>query len=118
MTKELLTVEFRYSARPKSVSHSEHTSRKVTIDYFNTIDEAIKKGNEVIELLSRDYDFLGEKFKLNYLFGTPRTLVCSRNHEVFVSIDTLHFDDLEEVMNQIVAAKKDYQVYLKEESSE
>ena len=46
MTKELLTIEFRYRDKPKSDSDSEHRSKTITIGVFDTLEEAIVEGNK------------------------------------------------------------------------
>jgi len=58
MTKELVTIEFRYRDIPKGEYDSEHKSKTITIGVFDTLEEAIVEGNKAMEVFE-DY------FKLN-----------------------------------------------------
>lgn len=111
MTKELLTVEFRYHSIPKSDLIGSSTSKTITIGIYDTIEEAVKVGNETLQVLQSRFKFR-DKFKVHGLFGNPDRLVCdfSSKHkvEVFCKIDKLHFDDLNEVMKEVFEAQKKY----------
>jgi hypothetical protein len=104
MQKEILTVEFRY--------HENHwvnpTHKVLTIGIFDTLEEAIVKGNEAITVLSQKFTFNKEdKFSLNGFLGLPEKLVMSHSpFEVYVQIQTLHLDNLVEVMNYVIEAEK------------
>lgn len=58
MTKELVTIEFRYHDKPKGEHDSNYKSKTITIGVFDTIEEAIIEGNKALELLE-------SKFKLH-----------------------------------------------------
>lgn len=116
MTKELLTVEFRYYQVPPSNAHSEWTSKKITIGVFETIEEAINKGNEVLNELSKNYTFRQDDyFKLSHLFGSPKRLVYGwtkyRQHEFYAKIDRLEYDDLAETVAFVRKSTNDFIKY-------
>lgn len=107
MNKEILQVEFRYDVIPNAEYHSTHDIRKVTIGIYDTLEEAVIEGNKVI-------DKLKDKFKLTDRLSTkgliPNRIVCKFNRgvQVFVIVETLKFDDVEEVMNMAFESQKKY----------
>lgn len=110
MEKYLVQIEFRYKAMPKYTSpyasngYSNY-NRKITIGIFDSMDEAIKQGNESLRVLKTKFSFNDYFFKNGGVFGTAKTLVCNfenRNKpQFFAEIKTLHFDDLISVMEDV-----------------
>jgi len=45
LKKELLIVEFRYHDKPTNQDFSSFTTKTVTIGVYDTIEEAVNKGN-------------------------------------------------------------------------
>lgn len=113
MTKELLTVEFRYHEVPKTELFPDCASKTITIGIYDTISEAVKAGNEVLIKLSEKFNFT-DKFSTNGFFGIPHKLVVDwSTHKVHVycKIETLYFDDLQKVMNDVFKSEEKYQLY-------
>ncbi len=120
-TKELLTIEFRYNIA------DDYKTKTVTIGIYNTIDEAIDEGNKVLNILSKTFEVRADnKFKPNHLWGFPQRLVvntcCSSNgiecFEYFAKITLLTFDDLNQVVNDIIKDTKIRKKRRKKETNE
>lgn len=112
MTKELLTVEFRYLDRPKNENDRFNKEKIVTIGIFDTIEEAIKKGNETLKILNSKFTFW-EIFQIKDRFNLPTRLVADDAYKVFISIKQLKFDDLKETMDETFEALNRYIDYKK-----
>lgn len=54
MQKELLTIEFRYHDQPKDVTNSVCRNKTITIGIFDSLEEAIEKGNRAFEMKLRN----------------------------------------------------------------
>lgn len=99
MQKELLTIEFRYHDQPEDVTNSVCRKKTITIGIFDTLEEAIEKGNKALEILSKHFQVRpDDKFQLHHLFGYPCRLVTNccyptNGIEYFASITPLRFDD-------------------------
>ena len=110
MTKELLTIEFRYHAKSTGEYDGGYRNKTVTIGIFDTLEEAIEEGNKALKVLSERFEVRADdKFKLKYLFGNPKRLVTNTCYptngvEYFAKIDMLKFDDLNEVVNETFKA--------------
>ena len=122
MTKELLTIEFRYNDKPKNVDCSEYKSKTITIGVYDTLEEAITEGNKALDVLSETFEVRADdKFKLHYLFGSPKRLVTNCCYstsgiQYFARITKLKFDDLSETINETFKAVKRYKEYKLEEN--
>ena len=117
MTKQLLTIEFRYKSIPKSDLCSEHTNKTITIGVYDTIGEAVAEGNKAVGKLRKTYKIYNE-FKVNGLFGKPDRLVCSyggKNGEVYAKITELKFDDLDATIQEVVDSNAKYKKYMTEQ---
>lgn len=114
MTKELLTIEFRYHDAPKSFYDCEYKTKIITIGIFDTLDEAIEGGNKVLSVLSKNFEVRADdKFKKNYLFGAPKRLVTNccyptKGVQYFAKITSLKFEDLNETIKETFDAFKRY----------
>ena len=113
MKKYLLDAEFRYRVVPQGTYDSGSESKKVTIGVFDDLNEALKKGNEVVTKLEKDGKFsFRNKFKKNDYNGKPTRLVCdfSQKHkvEVFIHLETLRYDDLDAVMTNAFSSQEEY----------
>jgi hypothetical protein len=119
MTKELLTIEFRYYDKPRGNWDSEHKTKTITIGVFDTLDEAIIEGNKALDILSKKFEVrAGDKFKLKYLFNRPfhQRLVTNccyptNGIQFFAKIETLMFEDLTEAINVTFKAFDRYKNY-------
>ena len=117
MTKELLTIEFRYRDKRKSSEFSGREIKIVTIGIFNTLEEAIIEGNKTLSVLSKSFEVRADdKFKLKCLFGNPQRLVTNtcyptKGVEYYVKITQLKFDDLNETINETFKAFERYKEF-------
>lgn len=111
MTKEILTIEFRYHVIPKSEYASDCESKKVTIGVYETLDDAIKEGNNVLKELSSRFKFRESFGTHNGVFGSATRLVCDCLNgypQVFCKITNLSFEDVEDVMKTAFDSEKKY----------
>ena len=121
MTKELLTVEFRYHDAPKGEWDSECKTKEITIGIYDTLEEAIKEGNKVLEVLSDTFEVRpDDRFKVRHLFGTPQRLVTNccyttKGIQYFAKITQLKYEDLG---NTVEETFKAYERYVEYERSE
>lgn len=121
MQKELLTIEFRYHDRPEDVTNSVCRNKTITIGIFDTLEEAIEKGNKALEILSKHFQVRpDDKFQLHYLFGSPCRLVTNccystNGIEYFAKITPLKFDDLSNTIKETFDAYERYKLSKKEE---
>lgn len=119
MTKELLTIEFRYHDKPKSEHFDGSESKTITIGIFDTLEEAIAEGNKCIDVLSKYFEVRSDdRFAMVSLFGLPRRLVtncCYRTKGIsyFAKIEKLKFDDLNETINMTFEAFERFKKYKK-----
>jgi hypothetical protein len=126
MTKELLTIEFRYQNVPKGEWDSSHTTKTITIGVYDTLDEAIIEGNKVLELLESNFALHTfpdgrkankERFgKNNGCFGYPNRLVTNLAYlrtpfSFFAKIEQLKYNDVEETITEVLEAGKRYKEY-------
>ena len=106
MDKELLTIEFRYNA------DGGYRAKKITIGVYNTLEEAVNEGNKTLSTLSSKFKF-SDNFGLhNGCFGYPNRLVTDfyshKGIEVFAKIEPLHFDNLADVMDEVLECQDKY----------
>lgn len=121
MQKELLTIEFRYHDRPKGEWDSGHPSKKITIGVFDTLEEAVKEGNEALKILSEHFQIRGDdRFEVHGLFGNPDRLVTNccyptNGIQYFAQITSLKFFDLSNVIRETLDAYERYKSYKEDE---
>lgn len=119
--KELLTIEFRYHDRPKGDWDSGHPKKIITIGVFDTLEEAVKKGNEALKVLSEHFSVRADdRFKVNGLFGSPDRLVTNccystKGISYFAKITPLRFDDLSDTIKETFDAYERYKSYKESE---
>lgn len=119
--KELLTIEFRYLDRPKGEWDSGHPSKTITIGVFDTLEEAVKEGNEALKVLSENFGIRADDyFKVHGLFGNPDRLVTNccyptKGISYFAKITPLKFDDLSDTIKDTFDAYERYKSYKEEE---
>lgn len=123
-TKELLTVEFRYEDAPSKNGCSGYTEKTITIGIYDTLEEAIKAGNDILGELSKHFQVrTDDKFMLNYLFGSPRRLVSNccyptKGVQYFAKIQQLSFDDVNTTILNAFNATDRYKNYKSKELNE
>lgn len=104
MQKELLEIEFRYHDRPIGSCPATSCSKTIAIGIFDTLEEAVKAGNETLKVLSEHFQVRSDdRFKVRGLFGTPDRLVTNccyttKGIAYFAKITPLKFDDLSETI--------------------
>jgi hypothetical protein len=117
MTKELLTIEFRYHDVPKFDGDESYRSKTITIGIFDTLEKAIEEGNKCIDILSKTFEVRkDDKFQLNYLFGRPNKLVTNccyptNGIQYFAKITTLTYDDINEMVSETFKSLDRYKEY-------
>ncbi len=123
MKKELLTIEFRYSDSPL-IDGYVYRRKRITIGIFDTIEEAVKRGNEMLQELSKQFEVRSsDKFAVHGLFGSPDRLVsncCYPTNGVsyFAKIVTLDFADLDTAIKEAFETTARRRKYLKEQEEE
>ena len=117
--KYLVTIEFRYGVIPQSEYSTDQKFKTVTIGVFDDIDEACSKGNEALVKLSKHFNFRGDRFSKNGgVFGSFNNLICNycagrTKVSVFCKIDTLNYEDLYEVMEEVIESQSKYNKWAK-----
>jgi hypothetical protein len=130
MDKYLVTIEFRYSDVPKFENGGTSNSKTTTIGVYDSIDEAIEKGNEALEKLESKFAIhtfpngrkaKKERFSKNGgCFGTANTLVTNLAYlqtpfEFYAKITTLKHLDLEETLFNLIEARNRYVSFRRKE---
>jgi len=121
MQKEILTVEFRYQDVPKDEYLVDYVTKRITIGIYDTLEEAVSVGNQVIQILAEKFKVRPEddNFKLVFLFGNPKRLVSNcfyptRGIQFFANITPLKFDNLSDTIEEAFKAADRYEKYKKE----
>ena len=118
MQKELLEIEFRYHDRPIGSCPSTSCSKKIAIDIFDTLEEAVKAGNETLKVLSEHFQVRADdRFKVRGLFGLPDRLT-TKGVAYFARITPLKFDDLSETIAETFKAYDRYRQYRREQEND
>lgn len=110
MNKELLTVEFRYNGDPDSIG-SDYYNTTVTIGIYDTLEEAVKAGEDLLDNTLSKYFQVREtdRFSTNGFFGLPERLVTNccyptKGVQYFAKITKLEFNDptttIENILSQ------------------
>lgn len=101
-TKELLTVEFRYSDTPEGYfDGTKPVNRTIAIGIYDTLNDAVKAGNETLKKLSEHFEVRSDdQFKAKCPWGLSGRLVTNtcyptKGVSYFAKITKLSFDDLE-----------------------
>lgn len=119
MTKELLRIEFRYSDATKNLTDRMCQSKKVTIGVFDTLEEAVKVGNDVLGAMSNYFEVRAtDIFRVRGLFGNPDRFVSNccyptKGISYFATIEKLEFSDLSNQINECFAATERFIKYMK-----
>ena len=118
MEKFLLDVEFRYHRVPESEYSSDCVNKVITIGIYDTLDEAIEKGNATIQRITKKFHFRERFGRNNGIFGSSNLLVASISNypECFVHIKPLdcNVDNLEEEMKKAFQSEAEYKKWRSE----
>lgn len=120
-TRELLQIEFRYLDEPSGHRDDSHRSKTITIGVYETIEQAVKAGNEVLDIMSKVFEVREkDRFQVKGLFGRSHFLVSNccyptRRIEYFASITHLVNEKIEDVITEVLEAADRYEKFKKEE---
>lgn len=111
---EKLELELRYMDKQKNWDDYSPVNKFFFVGVFETIEEAVKEGNEVLKkLAARGFEIRNtDKFKVKGLFGYPDRLVsniCYKDKiSFFAKITNVGFGDLDSMINDAEEARKRY----------
>jgi hypothetical protein len=123
MTKELVTIEFRYRDKPKGEYDSGHPSKTITIGVFDTLEEAIVEGNKALEVFEKHFkihvfpkgnEANKDRFgKSNGCFGSATRLVTPLAYlqtpfDFYAKITKLTYGEVEQTITEVLEANKRY----------
>jgi len=126
MTKELLTIEFRYNDISKGEFDTEHKNMTITIGVFDTLEEAIVEGNKVLEIFEKHFKlhvFPGnreakkDRFSKNGgCFGSTNRLISQLAYlqtpfDFYAKITKLNYSDIEQTITDVMESTKRYRKY-------
>ena len=123
MEKYLVKIEFRYSDAPETEDGSTSKNKTVTIGVYDTFEDACQNGNNLLEVLEGKFELhqfpdgrkaSKERFSKNGgCFGSKETLVTNLAYlktpfEFYATIETLKYNPIDEVIENITIASKRY----------
>jgi len=126
MTKELLTIEFRYTDISKGEFDTEHKNTTITIGVFDTLEEAIVEGNKALQVFEKHFkihvfpdgrEAKKDRFSKNGgCFGSACRLVTPLAYlktpfEFYAKITKLTYKDVEQTIIEVLEANKRYKEY-------
>ena len=122
MTKELVTIKFRYMDKPINDDFSGHETKTITIGVFDTLDEAIVQGNKALEVfedyfkLNPNYNKKDRFSKNGGCFGYPQRLITPLGYlqtpfDFYAKITQLQYGDVDKTILEVVEAGKRYKEY-------
>jgi hypothetical protein len=123
-TKELLTVEFRYTRISTWDRDDDYCTKTFTIGIYDSLEEAVIMGNLTLLTLSETFEVRStDRFKVKGLFDFPDRLVSNNCYPTkgvmyFAKIETLNFveiDTFQNEINEIMDEKDKYIEYKKKE---
>lgn len=128
MTKELVTIEFRYLDKPRSEHFSGNETKTITIGVFDTLDEAIIEGNKALEVFEKHFKLNAawntkKRFSKNGgCFGSAERLISDLAYlqapfTFFAKITQLKYNDVEETILEVLEAGKRYKKYKQNEGA-
>jgi hypothetical protein len=126
MTKELVTIEFRYRDKPYNEDFSGHESKTITIGVFDTFDEAIVEGNKALEIFEKHFALntawnKKDRFgKNNGCFGSATRLVTPLAYlqtpfDFYAKITKLTYAEVEQTIAEVLEANKRYKEHKQKE---
>ena len=125
MEKYLVTIEFRYSSPPTHEYSGTSRIKKVTIGVFDEIKIACIEGNKQLEILEKHFELnpnynTKDRLKPNVNLGYPivANWYLKTPFEFFLKVETLHFESIEDTINNVVDCVKKYKEFKREEMEE
>lgn len=126
MEKYLVRVEFRYSDAPETEDGITSKNKMVTIGVYDTFEDACQNGNNLLEVLESKFELhqfpdgrkvsKGRFSKNGGCFGSKKTLITNSAYlktpfEFYAKIETLKYNSINEVIENVVSASKRYRNY-------
>ena len=126
MEKYLVRIEFRYSDAPKTEDGITSKNKMITIGVYDTFEDACQNGNNLLEVLESKFELhqfpdgreaSKERFSKNGgCFGSKKDLVTNSAYlktpfEFYAKIETLKYNPIDEVIENVVSASKRYRNY-------
>lgn len=122
MTKELVTIEFRYRDKPKGEWDSGHPSKTITIGVFDTLEEAIVEGNKALEIFEKHFKLntawnKKDRFSKNGgCFGSANRLISPLAYlqtpfDFYAKITQLTYGDVEQTITEVLVGIERYKEY-------
>ena len=126
MIKYLVRIEFRYCDAPKIDSMITSKNKRVTVGVYDTFEDACINGNDLLETLESKFELHRfpdgrkapkERFSKNGgCFGGKHTLITNLAYlktpfTFYAEIETLKYDNIGEVIEDILSASKKYKNY-------
>lgn len=123
MTKELVTIEFRYNDKPQNDRDSGYKNKSITIGVFDTLEEAIIEGNKALEVFEKYFAIHtfpngskanNDRFgKNNGCFGSATRLITPLAYlkcpfDFYAKITKLTYGDAEQTILEVLDATKRY----------
>lgn len=129
MTKELVTIEFRYLDKPRSDHFSGNETKTITVGVFDTLEEAIVEGNKALEIFEKHFKLntawnRKERFSKNGgCFGSEKRLISNSAYlqtpfSFFAKITKLKYDDVEESILGVLEAGKRHREHKQKQEEE
>lgn len=118
MKKYLVTIEFRYTTKPKyEDERGNYKNKTITIGVFDSFDIAIAEGNKALEVLEANFKLHKfpdgrnankDRFSKNSgCFGSAKNLISNLAYlktpfDFYAKIDTLHYEDVNETIQSVL----------------
>lgn len=124
MKKEVVTIEFIYHDEPNWDQDMGYRTKTVLIGAFDSIEEAVEKGNKVIKILSEYFEVRdNDCFEIHGPVGCPIRLVsncCYPTNGViyFAKISQMEVDELPDIISQIFNASKRHKAWKEKEDND
>lgn len=124
MKKELVTIEFRYHDEPTWRQDTGYRNKKVLVGIFDSIEEAVERGNETIKILSEYFEVRdNDCFEIHGPVGCPIRLVsncCYPTNGViyFAKISQVEVNELPDIISQIFNASKRHKAWKEKEDND
>ena len=121
MTKELLTIEFRYHDAPKGEHDDGYKSKRITLGVFDTLEEAIVEGNKAMEVFEKYFKLntawnRKDRFSKNGgCFGEPKRLITNLAYlqtqfSFYAKITKLTYADVDQTISEVLEANERYKL--------
>lgn len=124
MKKEVVEIEFRYHGEPQWSHDTGYREDTVLIGVFDTIEEAVEKGNEAVKLLSKHFEVRDtDRFEVHGPVGVPLRLVSNccyptNGASYFARISPVEVGELSDIVEKIFESAKRYKVWKEKEDND